>query len=225
MMLTGLGSDPEHWKFLKGLLEKFDQTYVDRLFVRSLRNVKNLLSNYDLLRNALAQRVGARFGQQYGMLLAGWSILKFDTALTAAQALEIVTQLELSEESEEARLTDEMELVSFLATKKLRVAVGEEISIADAIQRSTHPVHGETYKWNLEMIGIKRIDDMVSIANSHTELRNLLKETRWVSSWHKSLARLDGAQKNVAQRYSGKVLKATKVPLRLTPDLFQNLIL
>lgn len=207
------GSDPEHWKFLKSLLDLYDKTYVDRLFVRSIRHVKNLLANYETLRSCLAQRVGARFGQQYGMLLAGWSILKFDTPLTRAQALEIVNGLELTEESDEAKLTDELELVSFIATKKMRLQGGEEVSVSEAIQRSQHPMSGETYVAALERVGLKLVDQHVAVANRHTELGAILKDTRWSSCWPKTLARLDGAQKNVAQRYSGKVLKATKVPL------------
>lgn len=207
------GSDPEHWKFLKSLLDLYDKTYVDRLFIRSLKMVKTLLQNYETLRSALSQKVGARFGQQYGMLLAGWSILKYDTPLSVCQALEIVEKLELHEESDEARLTDELELIAYLKTKKLRLPGGEECSIAEAVHRSTNPMSGDVYVGSLERIGIKLVDEHVSIANRHTELQLLLEKTRWLNCWPKTLARLDGAVKNVAQRYAGSVLKSTKIPL------------
>jgi putative DNA primase/helicase len=212
------GSDPDHWKKLSGLLAQYSDLYVSRLYRRTLGMIPTILGSYEVFRRALAQKVGARFGQQYGMLLAGYWALISDDVITASEASGLIASFDLNEEQDEARLTDELELVSFLATTKIRTEAGDK-SVSSMIGASLKSGPMDLNFFGLlEANGIKVESESVSIASNHAAMRDLLKQTRWANCWPKTLSRLEGAKKNSSVRIGGKVLKATKLPLTLFID-------
>lgn len=207
------GSDQEHWKKLNQLLLKYDEKYINRLFARVLGMIPQILESYEVFRKVLAQKVGARFGQQYGMLLAGFWALKSDLAVTFDDARALVSMLNFEEESSSAKITDELELFQHLSTCKIRFGVDEK-TIGQAIGEVI--AHGpSSLNFILEQHGIRVIGDKVAIASNHYELRKLLKDTKWANNWAGTLSRLCGAEKNIPTRFTKIVLKSTKLPVSL----------
>lgn len=207
------GSDPEHWKNLNKLLLQYSPEYVSRLFARVLGMIPAILESYEVFRKVLAQKVGARFGQQYGMLLAGFWALKSDLAVTIDDARALVSMLNFEEESESAKVTDELELLEMLMTTKVRIGV-DELSIGTAVYEVSINGVSSTNAY-LENYGMKVIGDKLAVCSYHSEIKKLLKDTKWANNWHGTLSRLPGAEKNIAVRFSGIGLKSVKIPISL----------
>lgn len=207
------GSDQEHWAKLSSLLDSIDVEYGNRLFARTVTMIPVLLSNYRMLKKKLATRVSQRFGDQYGMLLAGYSILLQDEPLSEAEAEFLADHVLLSDEREEAKVADHDECWNYLLTKKIKIVDNTdtyELSIGDAIGRSTSPFIHDA----LQIIGIKVSSNGVSVASRHSELENhVFKGTRWSNNWGSALSRIPSADKNKPVWLAGKTQKCVFIPM------------
>jgi putative DNA primase/helicase len=207
------GNDPEHWKRLSGLLTQIDADYSERLFARTISMVPILLANYRKIKVALAARVSQRFGDQYGMLLAGYSILLQDEPLTDAQAEQIAAHVQLVDEKDEAKVADHEECLNHLLTKKIvveRDGSRYDYSVSEAIKDA----RGDALISNsLQRHGIRVGSKDVAIASRHTELENVVyKGTRWSQGWASSLSRIAGAEKNKSVWLAGANVKCVVIP-------------
>lgn len=208
------GSDHEHWRELSSFLEEIDQDYGNRLFARSIKMLPILSKNFKRIKKSLATKVSQRFGDQYGMLLAGYSILLSDSELTDEQVEQLAGSVNLVDEKEEAKISDQDEAKTHILTKKAKFELGsitKEISISEAINDARFD---EKMDSALQRIGIRVYRDSVCIAIRHNELESLIfKNTRWSNSWANSLARIDGVEKNKSVWIAGKNQKCVKIPL------------
>ncbi len=219
MELAPHGSDPEHWKYLKNLLSMFDQKFISRLFVRTLGLIPVLNKNFQTIRAALSAKVGSRFGEQHGMLLAGYWLLKSDSPITDREAEILVGGLELEHEQVDAKVTDEMECLTHLLTTKLRLTVGKDFvekplnSVVDMILNGSPMDPVGAYQAAVEAYGIK-IDNLgINVAFSNSELRSkIFKDTRWVHCWSASLLRMPGT-KRVTARSGQRTFKSVFIPM------------
>lgn len=193
------GSDPVHWKRLSGLLDQITLEYGDRLFARTINLIPVLLDNFKVIKKVLSARSSQRFGDQYGMLLAGYSVLLQDEALTEKEAIMLVDNVRLSEQKEESKIADHDDALTQLKTKRVALNCrGDkkmDLSVFEAIEESRKD--DGTLKYSLLAIGIRVETDKVVVAgHSHSELENLVfRNTQWSKAWINSLARLDGAIK------------------------------
>jgi putative DNA primase/helicase len=205
------GSDAEHWKKLSGLLEQITPEYCDRLFARTVTLLPVLLDNYRRIKHAFAKRVSSRFGDQYGMILAGYAILLQDEVVNDAQVDALLECIQLVDEKEEARVTDHHDALRRLLTKKLRIGDIER-SIIEMIQGSAVDLD---MRAPLERVGIRvdHHDNFVYISSGHTELETLVfHNTAWSKSWGRSLIRLEGSERK-KMRIAGLVQDCVKIPL------------
>lgn len=194
------GNDEEHYKKLLTLLAQIDAEYGDRLFARTIRLLPVLLANYKMLKLALARKVSQRFGDQYGMLLAGYSILMQDEPLTLEEAEKLVEGVQLTDEKEEAKIADHDDCMSHLMTKTIVVEYEEDnkvtrvsMSIGSAVSRAMTP-GGHHEKETLQEMGIRVSSDTVAISSNHHELEaRVFANSNWSKTWAKSLLRLPGA--------------------------------
>ena len=213
------GNDTEHWKKLSGLLSKYDREYIDRLFLRSLDMLPIIIQNYDLLRKALSQKVSARFGQQYGMLLAGYASLTSDEVLTPPEIDVLIANLGLESERAEAKLQDEEECLNFLMSKRVThvnlQGLREDLTIGELIVKSQRDSEASL---TLKRIGVLIESDGICIANSHAELKQLFNNPageKWMNCWATTLARLPGSQKTNAKYFGGFKQRTVKIPSAL----------
>jgi putative DNA primase/helicase len=225
--LSPHGGDETHWKELSGLLAQIDDDFAERLFARSIKMLPLLLNNFKLLKTALAKRADSRFGDQYGMLLAGYSILLTDEPLDLADAEIIAENVELSEEKEVAKAADQDDALAHLLTTKVNFGSGstrQDSSIGTLIDRAKRrkdlaPGLLDDERNALLMLGIRVDPDSVAIiSTNHAELERLVwRGTKWSQIWGNTLARLHGAEKKRV-RIGGPPCWAVVVPI----DTFSN---
>lgn len=223
------GSDQEHWKRLSGYLAQIDEDYAERLFARVVKLLPVLLQNYKLIKVALAKRADSRFGDQYGMILAGYSILLQDGVIDASDAEFLADNVELDEEKEVAKQADHDDALTQLLTTKVNfegASSRREMLIGDLIQSQIEQatraassavgglVIDPAEKNALLTLGIRVDSDSVAItAANHAELESKVwRSTKWSQIWGNSLARLAGAKRQ-AVRISGHSTKCVVIPI------------
>lgn len=194
-------NDIEHWKELDSILNKIDMEFGNRLFARTIKLLPVLLQNFKTMKAALnRQKPGQRFGDQYGMLLAGYSLLLQDEPLSESDADEIASVIPLQEARDAAQITDQESALNKLSTKRfpLQETDGTRTETiyytgAEAIQRAR--VNSFT-RDALQTFGIRAEQDWFAIQVQNTELESLVfKGTAWSNNWGKSLARLQYAER------------------------------
>lgn len=213
------GDDAEHWKQLKALLDKIDIEYGNRLFARTISHLPALLANFRTMKRALTRKnAGQRFGDQYGMLLAGYGLLLQDDPMTDDQADVVASHVQLSDERQEATISDEKLCLNLLMTRKVAYEVGSarsEAAIFELIERTWRAPAAEAEQRALQRQGIRVQPDSVCIATgTHFELENVYRGTKWAGSWGVSLKRLPGAEKKKV-RINGRPEWAILVPIRV----------
>lgn len=214
-------SDMAHWNRLDALLNTIDFEFGNRLFARTVGLLPVLLANSKAMNRALNRKSpGQRFGDQYGMLLAGYSLLLSDEPMDDAQADLLASHVTLEDAREAAGYSDEQACLDTLLTKKITLQVTSregreeriELSVAQAIHASKDH---EAYRGALETYGILCREGRLCIRTRHTELENLVyKGTRWSHSWAKALIRLRGAEHKKAW-ITQKTCDSISLPLDL----------
>lgn len=210
------GNDVEHWDQLDALLEKLDKEYVDRLFARSMKMIPIILENYKLLKSVFAQKVSQRFGQQYGMIMAGYSILIKDEALDQREAEILVESLKMEDAKIQAMTADHEDCLNFILTKKVTLQIGDlgqrlDFPLSEAIKKaSTNP----QFERSLHGYGIAVDFDKFFVHTNNTELRTICRDTRW-PNLAETLGRISGAQKNIKKWIGGKTHSCVVLPLTL----------
>ncbi len=215
------GSDQKHWKDLQVLISQIDSEYSERLFARVIKLLPVMLSNYKLIKQSLAKRVDSRFGDQYGMLLAGYSILLADEKISLEDSEWLADQIELVEEKENAKQTDHNDALDHLLTTKVRFDSSNgsrELLIGEMIEEVWKQVaapDASIYS-ALTRLGIRVELDFVHIfSGSHAELeRSVWRSEKWSKTWGNSLRRLDGAIGSVDTRIGPKKAKCVKIPIK-----------
>lgn len=210
------GNDAEHWKELSSYLSEMTPEYGDRLFSRTIGLLDVLLANYRVLKKVLGQRVNQRFGDQYGMILAGYSLLLQDDVINEAQAKVIADNVLLDEEKDEARVMDHQDCLTWMLTKRVRLERTDgksfDYAVGEAIEKLFRQSELDLDN-GLQRIGIKVTVDGVFVASKATELETLIfKDTRWSQTWANSLSRLEGASRRHNQRFAGTQLCCIKIP-------------
>ena len=182
------GDNQEHWKKLSSHLNVIDTIYSERLFSRVTRLLPVLLKNYNTFKEILAVKAGSRFGDQYGMLLAGFSVLVQDEPFDLMSAEALINKVELNDDKT-ADHNDCLEHLLSSATKD-----GTKLLIQEIVCQAIEESNSDFYKSILARHGlcIKGSDLFVS-NNSHSELAKIFRETKW-ADWSPSLRRLEGAK-------------------------------
>lgn len=203
------GADQSHWKILSGYLSKIDEEYSERLFSRTIKMAPTLLKNFKIIRSVFATKVGSRFGDQFGMLLAGYSILIYDNIITQEEAEFLVDQFDFEEEKEEVKDRDHDDALTHLLTTKTTyetlTGVRKEVLIGELISTAQGLTSASAEHQALLRLGIKVDSETVSIVQAnHSEMERVIwRGTKWSNIWGKSLARLHGAKKSQTIWFKG----------------------
>lgn len=208
-------SDPIHWKELKKNLEQITEKFGERLFQRQLKNVHTIMTNFDLISERLARIVNQRFGQQYGMLMAGYASLIKDAPVSPLEADELVRNMGIEETDVE---TDEQACLTWLMeySRQFYIDVGGEKRTN--VHKSVSEIIDEGDQCEIQQlktIGILVSDNHLYISSNHANLKRLVfGNTRWENCWYQTLCRLPNASKaKGAKRFGFHVSYAVKIPL------------
>ena len=198
----------DKWDMVKTALDKLDVDFGERLFSYMSGRVPVVLSNYKLLQAELAAQSNQRFGQQIGMLLAGFYALHSELPLSEEEARAAASDaVAMSETDIDA---DHFECLRHLLTWRFEVFDGgmrTKRSLESILDEELdEPLKRQQYaivKKDLLSCGIKIEDNRdISIDQSHVEIKRIFRDTRWESSWATSLLRIDGTQKKTHIRFT-----------------------
>lgn len=211
-------NDAKHWSELDSLLSQIDLEFGNRLFARSIRLLPVLLENFKMMKAALSRHSpGQRFGDQYGMLLAGYAILLQDEPMNEEQADIVVKHVKLDEEREESSVGDHNNALNQLLTTNATVETSSsrwQELIGSLISKVWHDQTLTNHAEALLKIGIRVEKEYVAIAcPNHAELeKTVYRGTRWSNSWGKSISRLPGATSRKKTRIGATSVWAVHVP-------------
>lgn len=179
----------EDWERLDKKLRLLDEDFGQRLFSRSISQAENILTSYNIIKGMIADKVTQRFGQQTGILLAGYYSLVSDYPLTDETARGLVSEFDFKHEHDEEEYnSDENELLVLLLTTKIPIQHSDLRTRTDTVGKF---ILDEDWNYFLRQIGIRVEDDYFWIANQHTELSKIFKGTKFDGKWSDYLKRVE----------------------------------
>lgn len=204
------GDNIEHWNRLSDNLSRLDEEWGERLFARSCALVPTIIKSWHILREKLSLKVGSRYGQQVGMLLAGYYSLLSDEPIDGETAIEIIEEFWPNETEEHAasggeekkKKTDEAiieagEKDHFSCLNHLMNSI---VMIQDAdgkyLRKSIAEVLESGRPYELKKYGIKAEanETFFIVANNHPELEKIFLRTHWGKNWKNALIRLPNSE-------------------------------
>lgn len=203
------GKDESFDEFKK-YVAKIDARYAAAYFARTFRLMPILESNIKTFWEVLRMRYTARIGQQYGALLAGYWLSGHDEAITIDEAHKLINSMDISDIKQGIQEKEEMECLDYLMSKVIDLEYSVKKSFSELIQNGTG-------SGILERYGICEKDEIILVANKHPELTRIFKDTRWATSWGKSLARLEGAERG-SHRIGAKTVYCVAIPKKIMFD-------
>jgi len=206
-------------KLMAGLIS---DEYVDAFQSRTIAMVSVIAENTAVFGRAVRSVLGdQRLGDQLGPLLAGAYSLSSDKVITDADALTWVGQHGWVEEKEMGTSRDEARLMDTLLDRLLRFPVNGQVierTVAELMlqvvhERSTTGPSRAIADEELRRHGFRVEDGRLCVANSHEEVRLMLRDTGWVSNYSMMLLRLDGAVAAGPIGFAGRKCRAVSIPL------------
>lgn len=198
------GSSPGQWAIVRESLRKIDSEFGERLFARAAGMVPTILKSYESLQAAFASEVSQRYGQQVGMLMAGYFALLQDEPVSVELAERIAANMgEMTHAKEDQAITDEEECLRTLLTTRFEVTQGfnrVKNSLESILTNKDEIKHSELREYGIK---IDREGNLL-IDQSHVEMKRIFKDTRWQNSWTTSLLRLTGAVKKASVRLTNE---------------------
>lgn len=216
--LEAHSTDQAHWNKLRKELDKIDERFGERLFKRQIQNVQIVMENFELLSERLARIVNQRYGQQYGMLLAGYASLCKDTTITPQEADALIQELKIEREQADIE-PDELSCLNWLLdyTTTFYADVGGEKRVN--VRKSINQVIQDQDSGEIEQlksIGVWISEDYkhIYIANKHAILtKSVYGGTRWENCFCQTLRRLPGAMVALPKRFGTRTYRPLKIPL------------
>ena len=188
-----------------------------QLIARTIQNIPVIRSNAKILARALAITFGQRYGDQYGTLLAGAWSLSSDGGklLSIEEALEWIKTLDWESNQLDPQEADEVKCLDYILNTMV-VVDHKRISIREIFlaARLGSSIGDEPADLVLARHGIKYHEGGLAIANTHSILHGLLRDTPWSGGAHKqALQRVKGAAKVGPIRFGSHTMRCTLIPL------------
>lgn len=221
--------DPEtkagRWAKLQELYATvITEEFVHGLHARTLRLLPTILKNADVFGAAAAALLGQqRIGDQLGGMLAGAYSLHRTDEVDYQTAMEFIQGKDWREEITIQDTKDEFHLLATLAEKLVRVDgmdggtaernLGELVRIAAGLELDSRMTL-DAAQTRLKRIGFKIEKDFLMVSTTSESMRAWMRDTAWAKNYHRTLARLEGAEMVASARFaSGIQSRAVKVPL------------
>lgn len=195
----------DQWEKLeKNLIEiGLDETIGDRLFMRGLTMLPQILQNIDIFRKAAARYFGTvREGDQYGTMLAGcWSLCE-DRLATEAEATEMIEALDWEDHTTDQEDTESKKALAAILERKVRSNAGE-LTLYEIINTAKNGIdigNGKDFgKSDAEALmarhGMRMDDTGVLFSNNSNAITDLLKGSQYQADWRGQIIRVEGISK------------------------------
>lgn len=201
-----------------------DDDFVLRMRTRVVQTLPLLLKNTEVFRTVATRILGdARAGDQVGTLLAGAYTLTNDVPATEELAEGWIAENDWSEERSKDE-TDELKLLSIILERKERVETGNGVltrNIGELIRlgfgiNTGDQIVSELARETLERNGIKVdiLNKVFVISNTHSVIREWLRNSAYTQNHSKVLQRLPGAEPTKPMRFGSSTLaRGVSIPI------------
>jgi putative DNA primase/helicase len=215
--------------FVERITRTMTDDFAAGFVARSVWLMPEILDNAKTFSKAVAVHLGnSRVGDQIGTLLAGAFSEMSDKRVSFETALAWVKEQDWGDTTSVDALTDERRLLNLLVQGRITVDWGgspprrEDLTIAEVVQIAAGS-NGDTMAGaankELRRRGLSVEDGGLWVSNTHTALKERLKDTPWSSQWARTLRRLPGTKpldrKEPGIKFAGELARATFVPLDL----------
>lgn len=207
-------NDPKKWPEIKRKIDAITIEYGDKLFARAVRFYPTLMESRGILEERIAARHSRRTAQQYGILLAGYWLLRSDNAISQIEADELIKRVRLErvtgDEAEDSK--DEIQaLENIIAQERMVKHLGERdmMTVSTMIKLAGND---DAIRGNLKAIGLDRDDKHLYVAIRHPMVNRLFAGTKWEDSYATTLGRLP-LTTGVRHRFEARKLNALRIPL------------
>jgi phage/plasmid primase-like uncharacterized protein len=189
----------ENWNEFRDELEAHFPFIANKLFWRSATLAKNVLESARVLHQAVGGKFGARAGQQYGTLLAGYHHWHKHPVITESEAKALVSNLLIdTDKSDRIKVsTDTDDCQEHLMNLQLQIDQDRrKVALAELVD-SREPVDSK----NQILIGFGMLikNNKLFIPSKHPELYRHFATTPW-ADWTKTLGRLEKAERGQIKR-------------------------
>jgi putative DNA primase/helicase len=209
------------WEKLRRKLEIFTPEYSQQLIARSLDMVDTIRENTEVMSTAVARKFGtARFGDQYGHLLAGAYSLNSDDKLTLGQAQDFISEFNWSTYAEKLDDDQEGECLQTILETRVRIDGAlhtETVSIGQLLNRwitrsYTDNIKEPTLDSFFADYGFKKDKEMefVQMANNAQQIKKLLDGTPFADNYANVLRRIEGVEKYNTPIWFGPAVKTQR---------------
>lgn len=224
-------SQANYNKTMETILETLTDEYIDRLQARAVTMIPIIRKNARTFAEAAAIALKSRrMGDQIGTLLAGAYALHSNKEITRDAAMDWINRQNWDDVAEVSEAKDEAKCLSYILTYQLRVETHngpKTRSIGELIQRlagvgdgaKDYDVQGDEATSVLRRTGI-RVDAredgvaVVRVANSHEQMRKIMQDTPWATSYHRTLMRMPGAIKRDGQKFGAVTCRSVELEAR-----------
>lgn len=204
-----------------------DSTWCMRFTASAIVNASLIRSAATVFLRAITDICGdARKGQQYGTLAAGRWVMGASQLPTLEQAKEWATKQDWdswgagsASDSDQSRATDVLlqakcELIDDDG-RPHRYNVGEALEMYFSNGSREHYAFDALMRMGIHPM---RSNQTIDIANRHSELFRIFKETQFCGKWQEYFSRLDGATACTFTPTGGKTLRAVRIPRNIIMD-------
>lgn len=203
--------------------------YCAGLIARNVYLLPTILENAHTFSRAVATHLNsARVGDQIGTMLAGAYTLGKDSIVSPKTAMMWVRDQDWGDTTSADAMTDERRMLNHLMQRRVRLDLGDnrfrDLTLAELVRFAADEppsLSGQPGQGQKELLrnGLKYEDGGVWISNTHTALKEHLKDTPWSSQWSRTLRRLPGTKplnrEEPGIKFAGELARATFVPLDL----------
>lgn len=209
----------DQWKLLeKNLIDiGLDKTIGDRLFLRGLSMLPQILKNIEVFRIAASHFFGTvREGDQYGTMLAGcWSLCE-DREATHEDAMDMLNKLDWDEHTVAKESNESEKTLATILERKVRSNVGE-VTLYEIINTARNGAQGDLSQDEATALlgrhGMRLIDTGLLVSNNSNAITELMRGSQYQADWRGQIMRVDGVTKyeNKAVRINGIVSKCIHI--------------
>lgn len=197
--------------------------YCASMRARMYAMIPTIRANAETFARAAAETLGSqRAGDQLGTLLAGAYACSRDGSVgldAARRWIDAHKGAAFQEQMEAEATSDERSCLDDILVRQIRLDSGKTLSIGELVEiaagRTTgdHGLFPSGANDVLRRHGIRVLPEksIMAVANNHSELQRLLRDTPWEAGWQQLLARLDGAEKSDPVYYSGGITQRSVV--------------
>ncbi len=205
--------------------DTFTRKYCSGFRTRSIKLIRTIRHNHKVFAESVSKIFGERrFGDQIGALLAGAYSLKSQDIITPESAEELIKSQNWDFQDDNKLETDQRRCINHLIEHIVMVDIDDRMrpktlgalikTVREKNNYTEHQVSQKTAVETLAMYGLKVMDnDYLMIANSHSQLAKIYRDTDWPQKWNDVMRRFPFTISYNPKRYNGELSRGLGIPL------------